>query len=250
MQSFLRPVYLLCLAAPLLLGAMTSTASEQAVTEAIKTTDKATAWNNLYKLARSGNVEAMFAMAQLLETSPEIADGEEKALAYYQAAADRGHAEALSILNQKKRRDAEIERGPTKAQIQEAIRLNEQRYLEMKNAASGTFIRPDGTTAKYKVDVFFKESSPALQQIIDLSNRSRRKDTIWNFYLVMDSSMIGNTNHLFQLMTAPPKEGFIPDIDGEEANSLGIRSYPAISVSDSSGHRLVDLNFLTAHFEQ
>jgi len=98
------------------------------------------------------------------------------------------------------------------------------------------------------VDVFVTEASDLLQQVINIRNTSQREDVIWNFNLVLDESAIGDTQHLFRLLKTPPKEGFIPDINGTEANKLGINTFPTISISDSNGQKLVDLRYLKSLF--
>lgn len=223
-------------------------ASMKEVDAALRSGDKAKAWNLLYEMARAGNTQAMFTMAQLLESSPEIPDNKDKALLYYTAAAERGHKQARTMVHQHKRQKQLQVTGPSQQEIQAAIRENERRYKEMAAAAKDPFVKADGTTAQYKVDVFVTEASQLLQEVINVRNSVQRDDVIWNFHLVLDDSVIGNTQHLFQLLTTPPKEGFIPDIDGSEAARLGISTFPAISISDSSGQRLIDLRNLKSLF--
>lgn len=225
---------------------------------AMRSGDKAKAWELLFPQAQAGDVQSMFYLGEMMLSSPEYSDYLERAVKFFTVAAAKGHAGAKEMLPRVQAMLEQKTSGtppniagmsgtPTQAEID---RVNAQLAKYKSEVLRYTDAIADATDIpRIEVMVFLAKTDATAERFYSitqgLENQFGTKIKI-NYYVVInpaewkpDTPPIGGTS-------LPPK-GFTPDFKGQLAAQHGVRHLPAVVLLPPSGQAKVieDLSSLS-----
>lgn len=225
---------------------------------ALRTGDKAKAWELLFPQAQAGDVQAMFYLGEMMLRSPEYGDNVERAAKFFAVAAAKGHAGAKQLLPRVQKILAEKASGalptiggtnglPTQAEL-DAVHAKLAKYKSEVLRFTDTIVEtPD--IPRIEVMVFMAKTDATAERVYgitqSLENQFGTKIKTRYFVVINPADWqpegppIGGTN-------LPPK-GFTPDFKGQLAAQHGVRQLPAVVVMPPSGQAKVvdDLSSLS-----
>lgn len=212
----------------------------------IATGAKQQAWDLLYPLAaQEQDARAQVMLGQMLLSSPEVPDNEEKALRMFRAAERNGHPAAsrfISMAEQQKQFSRQAESRVARAKDYYARAQKDYEALQSKLAQG--FLDGSGKIYSAKVDVFIDSDSSVPKRIERLIEEDPKlsEEVLVTYYVVFDRSQIGSANPFTNNFNAPDK-GLEPDIDGSLAGELGIDTFPAIALRTAKNRDALLLTF-------
>jgi hypothetical protein len=217
---------------------------------AMRSGDKAKAWDLLFPQAQAGDIQAMFYLGEMMLRSPEYSDNLERATKFFAVAAAKGHAGAKEMLPRVRAMLEEKTKGtlpsiagtsgtPSQAEID---RVNAQLTKYKAEVLRYTDALADSASVpRIDVMVFLAKTDAAAEKIYSmtqgLENQFGTKIKT-NFYVVINPAEWKPDNQLIGGTSLPPK-GFTPDFKGQLAASHGVRHLPAVVVIPPSGQAKV-----------
>lgn len=225
---------------------------------ALRSGDKVKAWDLMFPLAQSGDVQSMFYLGEMMISSPEYGDNLERALKFFTVAAAKGHEGAKQQLERVKKLIAQkgssaiptiagLSGLPTEDDIAKA---NAQ--LTKYKAEVLRFTDNEVEAAqipRIEVMVFIAKPDASTESLYratqELENQFGTKVKT-QFFVVINpadwnasSPPIGGTNL--------PPNGFTPDFKGQLAAQHGVRKLPSVVVLPPGGQAKVvdDLSTLS-----
>lgn len=244
----------------IMMSAMYANADNQAATledgvKAMRMGDKQNAWEILFPIANTGDIQAMFYLGDMMLRSPEYADNLERANAFLSAAAQRGHVGAKALLPQvadfMQRKLSYIpptiagtNGSPLNGEIEEANRLlNHYKQNVLQFTESPAL---DGYVDKVTVMLFSTNQQDSIDNLYRQGQALKTQfgSKITTRYLVrIDPASLRSGSNPIGGVSIPPN-GVTPDFQGQLAKQYGLTSLPAAVIipPNGSSHIVSDIS--------
>lgn len=225
---------------------------------ALRSGDKAKAWDVMFPLAQSGDVQSMYYLGEMMVRSPEYGDNLERAVKFFTVAAAKGHAGAKhqlervrALIEQKASNTlpgiAGMSGMPSEADLAKANALLAKYKAEVLRYTDTLVDVPD--IPRIEVMVFIAKTDATAENLYrmtqGLENRFGTKIKTRYFVVVNpadwkhDGPPTGGTKL--------PPQGFTPDFKGHLAAQHGVSRLPSVVVLPPNGQSKVvdDLSSLS-----
>lgn len=225
---------------------------------AMRSGDKERAWELLFPLAQSGEVQSMFYLGEMMVRSPEYGDNLERAIKFFTVAAAKGHEGAKAML----------------PRVKEML---EQRVSGALPTIAGTNGVPsqadidavNSKLEKYKAEVLrFTDNMvesvdiPRIDVLVFIERTDSTAERLYGVTQSLERQFGNKIRTKFFVVIRPdawkpgtpptggsvlPPNGFTPDFKGNLAAQHGVRKLPSIVVLPPSGQAKVidDISSLT-----
>ena len=219
---------------------------------AMRSGDKGKAWEILFPLAQSGDVQSMFYLGEMMLRSPEYGDNLERAIKFFTVAAAKGHEGAKAMLPRVKSMLEQQTSGalptiagangvPSQADIDSANAKLKKYKAEVLRFTDNIVESVD--LPRIDILVFLERTDSTAERLYDVTQSLERRfgNKIRTKYVVVirpdawtpDSPPTGGSSL--------PPNGFTPDFKGNLAAQHGVKKLPSIVVLPPSGQaRVVD----------
>lgn len=243
-----------------LLSANTLSAAEQSTEKpadqlkaglaAMRSGDKVKAWEMLFPLAQSGEVQSMYYLGEMMVRSPEYGDNLERAIKFFTVAAAKGHEGAKAMLPRVK---AMLEQRasaalptiagtnglPSKADIDAANKKLEKYKAEVLRFTDNIVESVD--IPRIDVLVFIERTDSTAERLYGLTQSLERQfgNKIRTKFFVVIRPDAWKPGTPPTGGSALPPNGFTPDFKGNLAAQHGVSKLPSIVVLPPSGQAKV-----------
>lgn len=227
---------------------------------AMRTGDKAKAWELLFPEAKAGDVQAMFYLGEMMLRSPEYPDNLERAAKFFAVAAAKGHAGAKEMLPRVKAMLEEKTKGtipaiagtvgtPSQEEINRANTQLSKYKAEVLRYTDALADSASSAVPRIEVMVFLAKTDAAAERIYSITQSLESQfgtKIKTNFFVVINPAEWRPEAPPSGGTSLPPK-GFTPDFKGQLAAQHGVRHFPAVVVVPPSGQAKVveDLSSLS-----
>lgn len=219
---------------------------------AMRSGDKEKAWEILFPLAQSGEVQSMFYLGEMMVRSPEYGDNLERAIKFFTVAAAKGHEGAKAMLPRAKAMFEQQVSGalPT---IAGTNGLPSQADIATVNAQ----------LEKYKAEVLrFTDNAiesadiPRIDVLVFLERTDSTAERLYSSAQSLERQFGNKIRTKFFVVIRPetwqpdtpptggsvlPPNGFTPDFKGNLAKQHGVRKLPSFVVLPPSGQpKIID----------
>ena len=226
---------------------------------AMRSGDKGKAWELLFPLAQSGEVQSMFYLGEMMVRSPEYGDNLERAFKFFTVAAAKGHEGAKAMLPRVKAMLEQQVSGalptiagtngvPSKAGIDAANAKLEKYKAEVLRFTDNMVESVE--IPRIDVLVFIERTDTTAERLYGITQSLERQfgnKIRTKFFVVInpDSWKPGTPP---TGGSALPPNGFTPDFKGNLAAQHGVTKLPSIVVLPPSGQPKVvdDVSSLTS----
>lgn len=219
---------------------------------ALRSGDKAKAWDVMFPLAQTGDVQSMYYLGEMMLRSPEYGDNLERALKFFTVAAAKGHAGA-------------------KHQLERVKALVEQKATNALPGIAGMngipteadFAKANAALAKYKAEVLRYTDNlidvpeiPRVEVMVFLAKTDATAETLYRMVQGLENQFGSKIKTRFFVVINPadwkpdgppiggsnlPPNGFTPDFKGHLAAQHGVSRLPSVVVLPPSGQvKVVD----------
>lgn len=225
---------------------------------AMRSGDKAKAWELMFPLAQAGDVQSMFYLGEMMLRSPEYGDNLERALKFFTVAAAKGHAGAKELVPRVKEMLVQAKSGalPTIAGMSGTAT---QAEVDNANAKLAQY---KAQVLRYTDIVTDGPDIPRIELMVFIAKTDSTAESIYSkaqalveqfgtkvkvrFFVVINPSEwspeappVGGTKL--------PPNGFTPDFKGQLATQHGVKQLPSVVVVPPNGQEKVveDLSSLS-----
>ncbi|MFL1449113.1 hypothetical protein ACI77O_12030 [Pseudomonas tritici] len=218
---------------------------------ALRTGDKAKAWELLFPQAKGGDVQAMFYLGEMMLRSPEYGDNLERAVKFFAVAASKGHAGAKEMV----------------PRVQQMIADKTSGGIPTIAGTSGLPTKADvasmnATLAKYKAEVLRYTDTvtdigadlPRLEVMVFLAKTDATAERLYNITKGLENQFGTKIKTRYFVVINPakwhaegtptggttlPPNGFTPDFKGNLAAQHGVQKLPSVVILPPSGKATV-----------
>lgn len=219
---------------------------------AMRSGDKEKAWEILFPLAQSGEVQSMFYLGEMMVRSPEYGDNLERAIKFFTVAAAKGHEGAKAMLPR------------VKAMLEQQV----SGALPSIAGTNGLPSQADIATVnaqleKYKAEVLrFTDNAiesadiPRIDVLVFLERTDSTAERLYSSAQSLERQFGNKIRTKFFVVIRPetwkpdtpptggsvlPPNGFTPDFKGNLAKQHGVRKLPSFVVLPPSGQpKIID----------
>lgn len=227
--------------------------------EAMRSGDKEKAWEILFPLAQSGEVQSMFYLGEMMVRSPEYGDNLERAIKFFTVAAAKGHEGANAMLPRVKAMLQQRVSGalptiagtngvPSQADIDAANAKLEKYKAEVLRFTDNIVESVD--IPRIDVLVFIERTDSTAERLYGITQSLERQfgNKIRTKFFVVIRPDTWKPGTPPTGGSALPPNGFTPDFKGNLASKHGVRKLPSIVLLPPSGQAKVvdDFSSLTS----